>query len=206
MGLVTGQAPDAAGVGELSDAELIERSRREPDCFAVIFDRHADEILRYAHARLGPDRAEDIAAETFLAAFRRRDHYDPAWADARPWLYGIAVRLIGKDRRSESRYRRMLQTAPAERLAADFGDRSADRVTAQQLRPQLAAALNGLPARDRELLLLIAWAGLSYEESARALGISTSAVRSRLNRIRVRTRKELGGANPARLDEEYDRG
>ena len=107
--------------GRPSDAALIERSRQEPDCFAGIFDRHADEILRYAHARLGPDLAEDITAETFLAAFRRRDHYDLTWADARPWLYGIAIRLIGKHRRAEGRYRRMLQTVPADRRTGRDG-------------------------------------------------------------------------------------
>lgn len=190
----------------VSDADLIQRSRREPDCFARIFDRHATEILRYAHARLGPDLAEDIAAETFLAAFRRRDSYDASRADARPWLYGIAVRLIGKHRRSESRYRRMLQAVPPERLTEDFGDRSAERVTAEQLRPRIAAVLSGLPRRDRELLLLVAWAGLTYEESAQALGLTTSAVRSRLNRIRVKTRAALGGANPAHADEGKDHG
>lgn len=67
-----------------SDAVLIERSWREPGCFAGIFDRHGPEILRYVHARLGPDLAEDITAETFLAAFCRRDRYDTARADARP--------------------------------------------------------------------------------------------------------------------------
>jgi DNA-directed RNA polymerase specialized sigma24 family protein len=117
MAAVTGPAGrtagGAAGSGLPTDAELIERSRQEPGGFAAIYDRHAGEILRYVHARLGPDLAEDITAETFLAAFRRRDHYDLAWADARPWLYGIAIRLIGKHRRAESRYRRMLRTVPA---------------------------------------------------------------------------------------------
>jgi RNA polymerase sigma factor (sigma-70 family) len=122
----------------LSDASLIEWSLREPDRFAVIFDRHAAEILRYAHARLGPDLAEDI--------------------------------------------------------------------TAEQLRPRLIAVLGGLPRLDRELLLLVAWAGLTYEEAAQALGLTVSAVRSRLNRIRVRTRKELGGANPARIREDNASG
>jgi RNA polymerase sigma factor (sigma-70 family) len=192
--------------GRPSDAALIERSRQEPDCFAGIFDRHADEILRYAHARLGPDLAEDITAETFLAAFRRRDHYDLAWADARPWLYGIAIRLIGKHRRAEGRYRRMLRTVPADGWNTDEGDRSADRVTAQQLRPRLVAVLDALPSRDRELLLLVAWAGLSYEEAARALDLTVSAVRSRLHRIRVKTRTALGGADPTQLIEENDRG
>jgi hypothetical protein len=56
----------------LSDADLIQRSLGEPDCFAAILERHADQILRYAHARLGADLAEDVTAETFLAAFRRR--------------------------------------------------------------------------------------------------------------------------------------
>src|SRR6201995_1273969 len=179
-GAAHGTEPGRAGasrarMGETgtSDAELIERSRREPDCFATIFARHADEILRSAPARLGPDLAEDVTAETFLTAFRRRDSYDTDRADARPWLYGIAIRLLGRPRRAEGRYRRLVQAAPADRAIEDPGDRSADRVTAQQLRPQLAAVLNGLPGRDRELLLLIAWAGLTYEESAQALGIST---------------------------------
>jgi RNA polymerase sigma factor (sigma-70 family) len=192
---------------EPSDAEIIVRSRQDPDCFAGIFDRHAAEILRYAHTRLGPDRAEDVTAETFLAAFRRRDHYDPAWPDARPWLFGIAIRLIGKHWRAEARYRRMLAATPAPAAADDdFGDRSAERVTAQQFRPQLATVLDQLPSRDRELLLLVAWAGLTYEEAAQALGLTVSAVRSRLHRIRVKTRAALGGADPTELIEENDRG
>jgi RNA polymerase sigma factor (sigma-70 family) len=191
---------------EVTDAQLIERSRQEPDCFAGIFDRHSTGILRYVHTRLGPDLAEDVTAETFLAAFRRRDHYDPAWPDARPWLYGIAIRLIGKHRRAESRYRRMLAATPAPVAADDFGDRSAERVTAQQFRPRLAAVLDELPSQDREVLLLVAWAGLTYEEAAQALGLTVSAVRSRLHRIRVKTRAALGGADPTQLIEEDDRG
>jgi RNA polymerase sigma-70 factor (ECF subfamily) len=189
-----------------SDAELIEGSLRDPGRFAEIFDRHGGEILRYAHARLGPDLAEDITAETFLAAFRRRDSYDTSRADARPWLYGIAVRLIGKHRRAEARYRQMLLSVPSDRLTEDFGDRSAERVTAEGLRPRLVAVLGGLPRQDRELLLLIAWAGLTYEESAQVMGITVSAVRSRLNRIRVRTRAALGGANPVNTAEEGAHG
>ncbi len=52
----------------------------------------------------------------------------------------------------------------------------------------------------------MAWGGLSYEEAARALGLTVSAVRSRLYRIRVRTRTALGGADPTELIEENDRG
>jgi DNA-directed RNA polymerase specialized sigma24 family protein len=55
-----------------SDADLIARSLAEPDLFTAVFDRHSAEILRYVYARLGPELAEDVTAETFLAAFRCR--------------------------------------------------------------------------------------------------------------------------------------
>jgi RNA polymerase sigma factor (sigma-70 family) len=191
---------------QLSDADLIDRSRRDPGCFAAIFDRHADEILRYAHARLGPDLAEDVTAETFLDAFRRRDRYDTSRPDARPWLYGIAVRQIGRHRRALSRQLKLLRSAPAEVTAEDFDVRAAERVTAEQLRPRLAAVLSGLPRQDRDLLLLVAWAGLSYDEAAEALGLTVSAVKSRLHRIRIKARAALGGVNPALDAEEAGHG
>jgi RNA polymerase sigma factor (sigma-70 family) len=191
-----------AANGELSDAAVIERSLREPSWFAEIFSRHGPEIVRYVHARLGAGLAEDVAAEVFLAAFSCRDRYDVAQAQARPWLYGIAVRQIGKHHRAESRYRRAVARLPAEHLPADFGDRSLERVMAEQLRPQLSATLAALSRQDRELLLLVAWADLTYAESAQALGLTVSAVRSRLNRIRVKARKALGGTNPARSGEQ----
>ncbi len=187
--------------GAESDADLIGLSLREPARFGAIFDRHAAEILRYAHARLGPSLAEEVMAETFLAAFRRRDKYDCSRRDARPWLYGIATRQIGKHRRTEGRHQRALARLQAEGATEDFAGRSDDRVTAQGLRPAIAAVLAGMSQRDRDLLLLIAWAGLSYDETARALGIPIGTVRSRLNHIRTRTREALGGANPARATE-----
>jgi len=204
--VLTGQPVPEVQAALASDAELIAGSLRQPDCFAAIFDRHGDAILRFACARLGPDIGEEVTAETFLAAFGRRGAYDRSYADARPWLYGIAVRQIGKHRRAEARQRQLLASMPAELVAEDLGDRIADQVTAQQLRPRLVACLSGLPRRDRELLLLVAWAELSYADAATALGISVSAVRSRLNRIRVRVRKELGGRNPADVDEEISHG
>jgi RNA polymerase sigma-70 factor (ECF subfamily) len=192
-------AGDSPGCGVPSDAELIAQSVREPGAFAAVFDRHADEILRYAHASLGADLAEDVMAETFLAAFRARARYDTSRADARPWLYGIAIRQIGSHRRAEARWRRLLAAAPADMAAEDFTDRSANRVVAASLRPQLLATLNSLRRQDRELLLLHAWAGLSYEESAAALGLTVSAVKSRLHRIRIKIKAALGDANPLTL-------
>lgn len=181
---------------EISDAELIDRSVRDPELFTAIFDRHSGEILRYVHARLGRDLAEDVTAETFLAAFRARGRFDPAATSARPWLYGIAIRQVGKHRRAEARRTRLLRSSFADGPAEDFGDRAAERVTAGQLGPRLAAVLDALSRPDRELLLLVAWAELSYTEAATALDTTVSAVKARLHRVRVRTRRELGGTNP----------
>jgi len=198
------QPAGPAGLPRPSDAEIVRASLRSPSRFGEIFDRYADDILRYASSRLGSDLAEDITAETFLAAFRARGRYDLSRDNARPWLYGIAIRQIGKHARAERRYRDALSRVQAERVSADFGDRVADQVTAEQLRPRLAAVLSALPRQDRELLLLVAWTDLSYEESAQALGVSVSAVKSRLHRIRRRTRAALGQINPALADDDVD--
>jgi RNA polymerase sigma-70 factor, ECF subfamily len=66
---VTHRASTIAECGQLSDAELMKLSLSQPDCFGGIFDRHAAEILRYVHARLGPGLAEDAVAETFSPRF-----------------------------------------------------------------------------------------------------------------------------------------
>jgi len=60
----------------LDDAVLIERSLQVGECFAGLYDRHAPAIHRYACARLGAEGADDVVADTFLAAFRRRHRYD----------------------------------------------------------------------------------------------------------------------------------
>lgn len=88
--------------GQPSDAELIERSWGEPEAFAVLFDRYAADIHHYAARRLGTGAADDLVAETFLAAFRRRTSYDTARAGARPWLYGIATTLIARQHEASS--------------------------------------------------------------------------------------------------------
>jgi len=185
-----------------SDADLIAASLAEPDQFTAVFDRHSGEILRYVYARLGPDLAEDVTAETFLAAFRCRNRYNGAWPDARPWLYGIAMRQISRHRRVEARRVRLLLSALPDGPAEDHSDRAAERVTAQGLGPRLAAAVAALSPPDRELLLLVAWADLSYAEAAAALSTTTSAVKARLHRIRVRLRAELGEDYP--VNEEND--
>ncbi|WP_151770820.1 RNA polymerase sigma factor [Streptomyces abyssomicinicus] len=191
-----------------SDASVIARSRDEPEAFAALFDRHADAVHRYAARRLGGEIADDLVAETFTTAFQQRHRYDPArgaGADARPWLFGIATNLVGRHRRAEARRFKAMARVPAlvdhdEPLA----DRAADRVVARAVRRELAAALAALPARHRDVLLLVAWGDLGYEEAAQALGIPVGTVRSRLHRARSKLREALGGSDPTALREVSD--
>ena len=81
---------------------------------------------------------------------------------------------------------------------------SRPRPPAAAVQRDLAAALAGLPAGDRDVLLLIAWADLSYEETAAALGIPVGTVRSRLHRARRKVREALGGQDPTSSNQELD--
>jgi RNA polymerase sigma factor (sigma-70 family) len=184
------------------DAAVIESSWLEPERFAVLFDRHAPHIHRYLARRAGRQVADDLVAETFLTAFAKRDRYDLGYSDARPWLYGIATNLVGQHHRDEARQYRIMQRAVAEPEVPDHADRVAAGVTAQSTRALLEAALAALPAGDRDVLLLIAWEQLTYEEVSRALAIPVGTVRSRLHRARTKVRQVLVGTDAAATYEE----
>jgi RNA polymerase sigma factor (sigma-70 family) len=188
-------AERGAVVAPADDAEVIARSCLEPEHFAALFDRHAAYIHRYAARRIGREAAGDVVAETFLAAFGKRRLYDRGHRDARPWLYGIATRLIGQHRREELRQYRIRQAAVPDPDLPGHADRVAADETARGLRSELTAALAALPPDDRDVLILVAWEQLTYDETARALGIPVGTVRSRLSRARTRIRAALAAAD-----------
>jgi RNA polymerase sigma factor (sigma-70 family) len=193
--------PGAASAGD-ADASVVESSWREPEQFATLFDRHAPHIYRYLARRAGRQDADDLVAETFLAAFAKRDRYDLRYADARPWLYGIATNLLNQHHRRAARQTRIAQSAASEPELPGHADRVAADVTAQAMRGLLADALAALPAGDRDVLLLIAWEQLTYQEVARALAIPVGTVRSRLHRARATLRRALAGTGAAATYEE----
>ncbi|WP_433227037.1 RNA polymerase sigma factor [Actinomadura formosensis] len=187
---------------EPSDADVIAAACRNPERFAILFDRHYGEIHRYVDRRLGADAADDIAAETFLIAFRRRGVFDTARVSARPWLYGIATRLISRHRRDELRRYRALARMHTDDVVESHENSVAGAVTAESsgLGPVLARLKHG----DRDVLLLVALAELSYPEVAEALGIAYGTVCSRLSRARKQVRAALRAAG--HIDEGDDRG
>lgn len=175
-----------------TDEAVLTNSLDCPELFAELYTRYFVDIYRYMAARLGPDVADDLAAETFLAAFRRRDAFDPRLGTVRPWLYGIATNLIAGHRRAESRRNAALARIGADVPVQDAEEQIAERLTAWQARRSLARALAQLPDRERDVLLLTAVGGLSYADVAFALSVPEGTVASRLSRARRRLAAALG--------------
>ena len=196
---LTGQARPGA------DEAVLAESLSCPDRFGELYSRYFAEIYRYLAGRLGPDAADDLAADTFLAAFGRRATFDPARGTVRPWLYGIATKLVAGHRRAESRRYAALARLGADQAVPDEEERIAERVAAWQARRSLAGALARLADADRDVLLLVALAGLSYAETGFALSIPEGTVASRLNRARRRLVSALGGTDPTSIfNERHD--
>ena len=181
-----------------TDAMMIGRSLRTPEVFGEVFDRHWDSVYRYCRSRAG-DAGEDLAAETFCLAFDRRGTYELDRPDAGPWLLGLATNLIRNHLRHSDRGQRAV-----ERMKAVGSDDQADvaigRAEAALLGPTLARALDGIPACDRDALLLMAWNDLSYQQVAEALEIPIGTVRSRISRARLRLRDRLSEQGYRRED------
>jgi RNA polymerase sigma-70 factor (ECF subfamily) len=195
---------------EPSDAEVIAASLGSPARFAVVYDRYATTVHRYLLRRVGPSDAEGLMAEAFRIAFERRATYDVARPNARPWLYGIATRLVARHWRSESRRR-----AATQRLGvlsgsgrgagddlADPAEQAVDAVAASTQLSEVVAAVRRLPDGERDALLLYAWEDLGYDDVAAALGVPVGTVRSRLNRARRRLRElvPMGGEHLVHAD------
>lgn len=187
-----GRAVISSRMKELDDAAIMALSQGQPDLFATLFDRHFGAIHAYLHRRIGPAHADDLAADVFWIAFQRRDHFKPLHASARPWLYGIASNLVLRHRRAEVRRLRALGRLQSVHENPQMPiDGAGERAEPVSLRRPLFEALVGLKARDRDVLLLVAWEGLTYGEVASALEIPVGTVRSRLNRARRALRRAL---------------
>jgi RNA polymerase sigma-70 factor (ECF subfamily) len=157
--------------------------------FRALYERHRDEVWRYFRRRAGDDDADELTAEVFVVAWRSRDRPPD---DARPWLYGVARNVLANHRRGVQR-----AAALGERVGREASAAVDDHADLAHVRADLAAALARLAPADREVLLLVAWEGLTSAEAAKVLGCRAPAARARLSRARRRLRAVLDPADPA---------
>jgi RNA polymerase sigma-70 factor, ECF subfamily len=156
------------------------RSAGRAERFAGVYAAHYGAVYAYGARRVGPDAADEIAAETFLVAWRR---FDDLPTEALPWLYGVARNVVLRHRTKTQRHLQTVETLPRGPITApetDDGD------------PSLWTAWAKLRDGDREVLALIAWEELSVAEAARVLGCPAPVFSVRLHRARRRLERLLG--------------
>jgi RNA polymerase sigma-70 factor, ECF subfamily len=183
------------GLDELTDAELLRRSRRSSAAFRVIYDRHAARLNGFLSRRTGdPAAAFELTAETFAAAWLSRDRFVDRGEGAAPWLFGIARNVLASSIRDasirdDSRRRVGLGAAddvgaPGDEWLVGFDE-------------DLAAALADLPDQQRAVIEMRVLDGRPYAEVAEGLAITPGAARVRAHRGLASLRAALGSTRGA---------
>jgi RNA polymerase sigma factor (sigma-70 family) len=173
-----------------------DRSAAARHRFETLYAEHHPHVFGYVMRRCSrADDAADAIAETFLVAWRRLDD-SPAGEQTRPWLYGVARRVLANQRRGQRRH-----TALAEQLSAELARQQIPLAACVEQpgddHKDLRDALASLSLDDRELLMLEAWEELSSEQIGTVLGCSAGAARTRLHRARRRLHDALERAGHA---------
>lgn len=170
------------------DSVLVEELRHGSSAaLASLFDTYADRIYNYCFRRTADwDTAEDATSTVFLEAWRTRDRVQVHHDSALPWLYGIATNVCRNLTRKQRRHLVAVRRLPRQRDAPDHAEDVASRLDDERRMARLLNDIRALPQRDQDVLALVVWAGLSYEEAAAALDVPVGTVRSRLARARQR--------------------
>ena len=165
---------------------MTEGAADRPERFEAAYRELYEPICGYVLRRVRePEDAAEVIAETFATLWRRFDR-SPEGDELRPWLFGVARRVIANQRRGQRR-----RTALSERLVENFDQSSFEALGTAEDTGALARAFASLSESDRELLSLVAWEGLTRDELAIALGTSRAVVRLRLHRASRRLRAAL---------------
>lgn len=160
--------------------------------FEQLFRDTRTDLLAYVMRRSqSAEDAADVLAETYLIAWQKLDAI-PSGERARLWLFGVARNLLLK---GASRHRS--RHALVERLAGELRRAHPPPAPVEDERSSaLHVALGALPERDREILMLTAWEGLTPKQIAVVVGIPVNLVRVRLHRARTRLKRDLTNPRP----------
>jgi RNA polymerase sigma factor (sigma-70 family) len=189
---ITCEMPSDPHAPEPPDRDLLTRAAAgDRDAFGEIYRRHHHIVYRFSRAMTGcPTAAEDITQEAFVAVFADLARYDAARSSFTTYLYGI-VRNLSRERLRLERRFFSLEVLSARSERATYRDDPGDLLEGAEVAAQIRHALQRLPPRYRELILLCDVHGLSYTDAAAVIRVSTAAVRSRLHRGRYLLRRRL---------------
>ncbi len=178
------------------DAINVEQGNRSD--FVALYEAHIAEIYAYCLRRTGEHDAQDAAAEIFTIVWRRRADMPPG-DEVRPWIYGVARNVLANRRRSARRRlrleARLKGLRPVEAVAPDAG---IERRSDQEM---VLKALERLPEKDREVIRLVEWEGVTRVQVARMFGVSRAAIDQRLLRAYRKLGRLLPDEVPMRSDQ-----
>lgn len=183
----------------MDDTELLAATARgDADAFAVFYRRHLSRVLAYALRLTGdPELAADLTGEVFAVALSRCARYDPRHPSALPWLMGITANKL-----RESRRRGRVEDATRRRLAiasltlSDADVRAVDELAAVG-DGEVMAAIQVLPALERDAIRARFVDERGYREIAAELDCSESVIRQRVSRGLARARRALSETKEA---------
>lgn len=174
----------------MSEEELIERAKKDPVAFGVLYERHVDQIYQYIFYRTGNRQdAEDLTARTFFRALDKIDGYTYRGVPFSAWLYRIAHNLVANWHR-DRRHRHLI---PLDELVLKTsGRRAPERLVERNEREHaLRQAISGLRGDRQQLLILKFAEGMSNAEIGKVMGRSEGAIKSLYHRTLVALRKDL---------------
>ncbi len=183
----------ALDLSEVRDRELVLRiGQGDEDAFRGLFRRYAPSALSLARRVVRqPFLADEIVQEAFLAVWRNPDGYDEGRGSVKAWLMGMVHhRAVDTVRREESQRRRAEDPRSAEIVVVeDPADRVVDELGLPEEREAVRAALEELPAEQRQVIELMYFGGLSQSKIAEQLDLPLGTVKSRtlLGMRRLRT-------------------
>jgi RNA polymerase sigma factor (sigma-70 family) len=182
----------------------------DPDAFAALFERYADFVYNVAFRRTASwSVAEDLTETVFLELWRQRDRVVTQAGSLRPWLAGVVSNQVKRHWRGLARQSRAVERLAVVRSLDGGVDQTASvdsRIDDERRMATLLDELDALPPAQREVLILWAWEGFSYEEIATALDLPIGTVRSRLSRARARLDGVEGTSAPSRESTAAEQG
>ena len=155
--------------------------------FGTIWDRHRDRVFRslIAAGNVAED-AEDLTSMVFLELWRKRRSVRHVDGSLLPWLLVTAQNVHLNASRARRRYRQFLARIPRPESVPDHAEVIAERDS--PTRRWVRTVLSGAREQDRHLIVLTALEGFTVDEAAQAIGITPSAAKMRLSRLRSRLR------------------
>jgi RNA polymerase sigma-70 factor (ECF subfamily) len=171
---------------EMEERKLIRAARQDPKAFGGLYLQYVEQVFRYLYSRVGNvHEAEDITAQTFLAAFESFDRFrqDGHFAS---WLFAIARH------KAMDYFRQRIETTPIDEInEIPFNNDPLHGVIQSEQAAALSKIIRGLPEEERELLRLRFLAAMSFPEIAHFLHRNEEAVKKSVYRLLARLQAQL---------------